>query len=555
MGGEGAAYGQQIRDVDITVRLGHDGSADVTQVWDVYIVSGTEWYIPIQETNGLRVGNLSVSEDGVEFQNEGAWKVDRTIEQKARRCGINRVSGGVELCWGVGSYGNHLFKVSYTLTGLVIGMSDYDAFNTMFLNEGLSSAPEHAKITVLNNTGGPEWTSDNVKVWGFGCNGTINVEDGRIVMESDDLVSSSSMIMMARFDKGSMSPTLSSDKSFSTMEARAKKGSAYRNTGLRGVLDWIMEYFLFILFAVVILGHFLRDIFRRLTGRIYKPSFFGASKITSWFREIPLSGDLDLSYYALQRGLRIGSDDYKTNIMGSYFLRWIMKGYVTIDRSLGRKDKDTALQFNTGTTPEFDSPAEKSLWDMCLEVASRNGNNILEANEFKQWSRSHYSTVMNWDSKVADSGREKARGSGYISSRGTTDLGKEKFTELISFKNFLNDFTLSKEREAIDVALWQDYLVFASLFGIADKIESQFKKLYPEIIEQMNSTATYSGMDMRNIIYISRNYSNVAQTSALNAYASHQQKITSTASRGGGGFTSIGGGGGFSGGGFGGGSR
>ena len=40
-------YAQSIRDLDIRAELARDGSARITQRWDVSVVEGTEWYIPI----------------------------------------------------------------------------------------------------------------------------------------------------------------------------------------------------------------------------------------------------------------------------------------------------------------------------------------------------------------------------------------------------------------------------------------------------------------------------------------------------------------------------
>ena len=81
---------QRIRDVDITVDLQADGSARITQVWDVNVVRGTEWYIPIGNLDGMTVGDLSVSENGRAFASEGRrWDTERSLEQKAGRCGLD----------------------------------------------------------------------------------------------------------------------------------------------------------------------------------------------------------------------------------------------------------------------------------------------------------------------------------------------------------------------------------------------------------------------------------------------------------------------------------
>ena len=113
-------------------------------------------------------------------------------------------------------------------------------------------------------------------------------------------------------------------------------------------------------------------------------------------------------------------------------------------------------------------------------------------------------------------------------------------------KKFLNEFTLIKHREAIEVKLWNEYLMYASIFGIADKVASQFKKLYPEIINDMDNM----GYNYDDVVFI-HDISVDGMISASNA-----RKRAESYTSGGGGFSSGGGGGGsFGGGGGGGGFR
>lgn len=51
-----------------------------------------------------------------------------------------------------------------------------------------------------------------------------------------------------------------------------------------------------------------------------------------------------------------------------------------------------------------------------------------------------------------------------------TKNGVEEYKKLLGLKNFILDFSLLKEREIKDVILWEDYLVYATAFGISDKI-------------------------------------------------------------------------------------
>lgn len=120
----------------------------------------------------------------------------------------------------------------------------------------------------------------------------------------------------------------------------------------------------------------------------------------------------------------------------------------------------------------------------------------------------------------------------------STDLGEALSNHLVQFENYLKDFSLVNEREAKEVFLWDELLIWASLYGIAKEVAQQFEKLYPQYIQE--SQFTYADF------YV--------MTMFTNSFASGYHSGQSAASRGAGGGTSLGGGGGSFGGG-GGGSR
>ena len=81
--------------------------------------------------------------------------------------------------------------------------------------------------------------------------------------------------------------------------------------------------------------------------------------------------------------------------------------------------------------------------------------------------------------------------------------------------------------------------MFAYLFGIADKVAKQFKNLYPEIIQEMET----ANIDYNTLVFV-----NNISTSSVHAATSARSAAESYSS-GGGGFSSGGGGGGSFGGG------
>jgi uncharacterized membrane protein len=57
----------------------------------------------------------------------------------------------------------------------------------------------------------------------------------------------------------------------------------------------------------------------------------------------------------------------------------------------------------------------------------------------------------------------------------------DSYNKLLGLQKYLNEYSLIKERYPIELVLWEKYLVFASLFGIADKVAKEFKE---ELLKQ-----------------------------------------------------------------------
>ena len=99
-------------------------------------------------------------------------------------------------------------------------------------------------------------------------------------------------------------------------------------------------------------------------------------------------------------------------------------------------------------------------------------------------------------------------------------------------------------KEVMEVNLWDEYLMFAYLFGIASQVAKQLKDMYPEVIEQMQN----QNFDYDTLLFVN----NISMRSV--SAATSARRAAESYSSGGGGFSSGGGGGGSFGGG-GGGSR
>ena len=258
------------------------------------------------------------------------------------------------------------------------------------------------------------------------------------------------------------------------------------------------------------------------------------------------------TYYTLKE---CGHLKPQNTIIAALILRWFQKGIISIQEVPTRiKSKKSVITFNDEKATQIQDSVARKLYDI-MKTAS-GADVILQNSEFRTWAEAHYEEVFDWLEEVETEGKKRLGDMGAIDKGGRfggklvyTEYGKGMAREMIGFKKYLMDFSLINERQAVYVDLWDDYLVFAAIFGIADQVAKDLKGLYPSYFTKFEE----NGANLGNMVIISDNMSSNfyrgAHTGRTEAMSSH------SSSWGGGGSTSFGGGGGFSGGGSGGGSR
>ena len=537
-----AAAQNQVHDVDITVTLATDGSAQVREVWDMTLSRGTEVYLGRENLGDIKILDLTVSDEtGVTYQTDRSWDTDRSFEKKKERCGLHSISGGYEICWGIGEYGHRTYTVDYTLTNLVKSLDDYDMIHYQFYTPN-DFRGEHVKVTIEK----PGFEMDTLtRIWAFGYDGYIWREDGKVIAETENPMEPNySMIVLMRFDKGTFESQSVQERPFSAVLDRALEGADEPDVPMSKAQETFYTILGFLFFLGMCLLPFLPLILRSIEKRKKKKDMFGTTNLSGfpWSRELPYDGDILKNYYVISNAPDLKTK--KNSVASAMILHMLDKGCLQAQRDLstGKVDIrfDPSKNFN-----ELDHSEEK-LWSMMYEASG--SNHVLEEKEFSTWAKSHRTKLYNWTTDVKNSGLSKLRAGGYYTGGKFTDLGRLENGKIIGFKKFLEDTTLIKQRTSPEVKLWRGYLIFASLIGIADKVAKELKDIDPVVFEQAYSMA-YT--DMSRVLYLTNSYADVLSrySTPVSSYSSSGGSLGGFSRSGGGGHSSFGGGGGFSGGG------
>jgi len=517
--------------LDIRVVLSKSGDASITETRQMDIDSeGTECYIGIGTPEGSEIRDLKVSDEtGRQFENIGSWDIDRSRSWKEGKCGIVAKHGGYELCWGLGESGQRTYITSYTYTNMVHAHPDADALRHVFLDSDVSPKPDHACVTI---EAPDSLTPENCGIWGFRFGGELYFQDGKIVVENTESFGrSGALYVMVRFDKGLFEPAIQEEETFETKKEQALEGSDYTYDDDELTKEDVfalvmMAISLFVLPVIMGVWYFL------YVWRARRK----VNKDLLWYRDIPLKGNLQQANDMLNAYKYIGAD--YNNLLSACILKLIEMGAISIEQRLNAKGK-SEQNFVIHDLPDAgDQPVLLRKIHSIFKNAA-GSDTILEPRELKSFMRSSS------NESVTDS---------FINTLHTkTSIYHYKHQldevrQVFGLKKFLKEFSLLDERHVNEVSLWKDYMIYATLFGIADQVIKDMKKINPEYFN-MDQVANQMADNMTLPMIYSTMHSSTSR-----AVANKAAREARASGRGG--HSSWGGGGGgFSGGGFGGGVR
>jgi len=505
------ALANVINDIDIEVYVDENGNAHVTEIWETETDKNTEFYKAYYNLGSSDITNFVVSMNGSSFENM-EWDIDKSFDEKKYKSGYYYTNDGVELCFGISRYGKNTYYISYDISNFIVNTSDNYQMLYWTLIMPSSDKIENASIRIYSDF---EY-DNNLFIKGYGKSGASIRLDGDIIVNfSGTFGSDEYMTILVKYLDDTFNSDAILDKTFDEYLSMANDGATSYNddTSIFSVVFMIM----FGIFMVVLVVVILINCVRYGTYKLDFGKTKNMVKETGYYRYLPYKKEeLSRAYWiACQYNLIRNQTDY----LGAILLKWLQSGNITITKD--EKDKSIVIFNNSlGLTDE-----EISLYQMMYE-ASKDGR--LEKKEFERWCSNNYSKVLKWFNNVIDKETEILIAEGKLIKEGTkkkcivpSDM-MEEAKKLKGLKNFLNDFSKIEDREANLVVIWEEYLMYAMIFGIAKKVMKEFKDLYPDVI----SEEVY---DNFNYIYF------ISHTSVSNASVSY--------SSGGGGGGSFGGGG------------
>ena len=540
-----------IDNINMDIYISNDGTAHITEVWSTNLDSGTDGYKPYYNLGNSVISNFRVKLNDREYVFNDDYNINASFEKKKYTNGFNYIDNGVELCFGISEYGKNTYYLEYDISNFVVNTSDgYQMVYWTLFPYDYNPSPDNVYIKIHSDFK----YSDTLDVWGYRKYGApCYVYDGVIEMSSEGRVFSNEyMTILVKFPNNTFNTSITLDKSFDEYLDMANDGAeVYKNNDNNSNFD------VFLGIISIVLSFGLPIIIIIATYLIVKKNGYGYinnkvinKKNTNFYRDIPCNKDIYYANTLTNLNKNIFNSYKETNIFGAIILKWVKEEKIKfITSTSGIFNKETS-SIDLTLNPSFDNPLEKELFDI-MYTASKDG--ILETKELEKWCKNNYTKFFDLFKRINIVEIEKLKNSNHIYRRVNKDECKcknvmddtiyEDSSKLYGLKLYLDEFSSINTKEVMEVHLWDEYLMFAYIFGIADKVAKQLKNLYPEVLVNNN-------IDFDTLIFI--NYISTRSVSAASSAKSRAESYSS----GGGGFSSGGGGGGsFGGGGGGGGFR
>ena len=509
------------------------------------------------------------------------------------------VSGGVDLLIYMPSSYNRASLVTYTLKDVVVIHNDIAEIAWDFIGSSYNEDIRNLKIVVNLPS-----NSDELRVFSHGpLNGENKITSQRSVeLTYDYLYSGNAVDMRVVFDKDIVSGGKKFsyvdgfDKILSVEKTRAEKANAIREearkeeariqkmSNIYKIIACIWLIGLIILIYIMYTKH----------DKEYKANFDG-----KYYRDFPNNYGPEIVSYLMYK--KINNESFGATVLELIRKKALKVEEITFTAPISKKEKKDYKLIKSEAKEEV-TETENIILNLLLNIIG-NGKEV-SLNDVKKYSNNyeHARTFMeeynSWKTKsemkaieegiYEDKSNKKLLAVIYAVSIMIISFGfylaniplgifglvnliaigaiiyfgmikkrsvksNEDYAKWNGLKNFLLDFGNFNDKEIPEVYLWEKYLVYATVFGIADKVQEQMKIKLRDI--NYDTSTDFTFLYFNNWYFYHSLNSSLTNSiaSAKNTITSHEIASSSNSSSGGFGGGSSFGGGGFGGGGSGGG--
>lgn len=595
----------KLNKLDFEIQLNEDGSMDVVENWNAKITDTNTMFkdFYLDSSKFKKITNVEVYR--VSYGNkQKLTQIDKEMYHVTKNCyyGLPISGNKFEIAWGVSVNGTETrnYQVKYKVVDVIKTYADCSELYWQLV--GTDNEIPVTKLTGTIKLPKAVAEKNNIRGWAHGpYNGNITVSEDKVYLDVDYLdtgvmveariaVLEDLFSKNKRVDKSKFSEILAEEQSWADQANREREKyikDIERSKRIEKIIAVAYIIATIALTIFLIYNLIKNGIKARQTEKRKMPKL-------DYFRDIPnkeaSAGDAAYLYY-----FKNGSFSRNiSKILSATLLQLALKKYISFSEDNEEsKPKIRVNILDVTDNRETLTNDEKLIYELLNKVSKKR---TFTMKEFEEYVGKHCESFMGkmrkleievekHQVKMKNYSKEnekivsKHSNKGFIymffgivgigimpipaillilnsipqfimakRNRNLTDKGLEEKAKWVGLKKYMEDFSLLNEKEVPDLKLWEKYLVFATAFGIADKVLKQLKIKYPEL--QDMDGYDYAYMNMLYHSSLNNSFLSTLNTSVNKAYMGGMISQAASSGYDGGNFSSGGGfGGGFSGGG------
>ncbi len=545
---------QDMKELKFDIEVTNSGDMIITEDWKVTI-SDTNTLFKTFEKDGSydEITDVSVTEitNGIKNFNksdEYQYHVDKNNFQA-----LTNQDGLFEIAWGVdqGSTKTREFIIKYTVKGHVVKYTDCAEIYWKLIGDDFGMSVD--KISGKINLPVGIENLEDLRVWAHGpLNGTINKDSNTSISFSvTDLPSKNFLEIRIATPVGVFeNVTKKSDVTkLDTIISEETKWADEANNKRKMEAKKQEIFSKIVMISAIVISAFLAyKAIKNIKKLKQTPKLEPMQKI-DYFRETPdetaSPAEAAFLYYTATIEGIIGQ------VISATMLNLCLKGWISFEQDAESK-KNINVIINMSGKKDLTEDEEK-VYKFLTKIPK--DNNKFSMKEFQKYCNSHYSSTRSLITEVSNIAEKKSeekelfdktiRKTGnnlsvmsilYIflamfmsifilasnemnlilmlivialsiinfvllimmanRNNGFTQKGIDEKEKWKALKKYMEDFSMLDEKEVPDLVLWEKFLVFATVFGISDKVIKQLKVRYPELNDEQYLRSHYVYMYM-----------------------------------------------------------
>lgn len=564
---------------DVTVN--EDGSMDVVETWNIDISHVNTLYktFKMDDEKFTSIKNVKVKDITA---NREFTQIDEEMYHVTENCyyGLINSKGNFEIAWGVGldnRYATRTYEISYTVVDAIGKYNDYAELYWQFIGEDFEVDAD--KITGTITLPSNAESEEDIKVWGHteNLNGEIYVTDtDKIKFQLENFDAGRYVEVRVLFPTEMIESTgraYNEDRYDDVIKEETKWAN---QANLRRQWEEIKDEVVatFVIFVILALCIIFIEKAVKYGKKLSSIKKFVPEQKLDYFRDLPEKDTTPgEAVYILKEPYNAFSRHFG-KIFSATLLDLKLKDYIDLRVEKTDKNKDKIYLKKLKESDSNLKSDERRILDFAYKAFGKKTE--VEMKTLEQYIEKHPAGVealINGclkaiesqlkESKMFDK-KQKEEFSNYAGLSGVyyvfaivtlfwafplaiillinglicgsikkranvlTQKGVDSKEKWKGLKKYMEDFSLLNEKEIPAIEVWEHYLVYATAFGIADKVLKQLKTIYPNI-DELDSIHTST--------YMYFMYHSNFETSFSSSISSSISSSYSSATGGGGGFS------------------